>query len=212
MPHRHTERHKTEHIGWLRAAVLGANDGIVSTASLIIGVAAANGGKEAVLVAGVAGLVAGAMSMVAGEYVSVHSQADTEKADTERERAEIEADQQARRTTRDLCRIGEYPQHLRESQRDQREIGSPQPSAKHHGANRVPQHRRRRDAKGHGRIGIHAKTLLQNGADISAHAEKRRMAKGILPTITAEQIPPLRGNRQDQRKDQEIQHNIAGDE
>jgi len=92
MPHRHTERHKTEHIGWLRAAVLGANDGIVSTASLIIGVAAANGGKEAVLVAGVAGLVAGAMSMAAGEYVSVHSQADTEKADIAKETRELETD------------------------------------------------------------------------------------------------------------------------
>ena len=92
MPHRHTERHKTEHIGWLRAAVLGANDGIVSTASLIIGVAAANGGKQAVLVAGVAGLVAGAMSMAAGEYVSVHSQADTEKADMAKETRELETD------------------------------------------------------------------------------------------------------------------------
>ena len=92
MPHRHTERHKTEHIGWLRAAVLGANDGIVSTASLIIGVAAANGGKETVLVAGVAGLVAGAMFMAAGEYVSVHSQADTEKADIAKETRELETD------------------------------------------------------------------------------------------------------------------------
>ena len=92
MPHRHTERHRTEHIGWLRAAVLGANDGIVSTASLIIGVAAANGGKEAVLVAGVAGLVAGAMSMAAGEYVSVYSQADTEKADIAKETRELETD------------------------------------------------------------------------------------------------------------------------
>ncbi len=92
MPHRHTERHKTEHIGWLRTAVLGANDGIVSTASLIIGVAAANGGKEAVLVAGVAGLIAGAMSMAAGEYVSVHSQADTEKADIAKETRELETD------------------------------------------------------------------------------------------------------------------------
>ena len=81
MPYRHFERHRTDRIGWLRAAVLGANDGIVSTASLIIGVAAANADHKAVLVAGVAGLVAGAMSMAAGEYVSVHSQADTEKAD-----------------------------------------------------------------------------------------------------------------------------------
>lgn len=90
MPHRHPERHKTEHIGWLRAAVLGANDGIVSTASLILGVAAAGGGKEPVLIAGVAGLVAGAMSMAAGEYVSVHSQADTEKADIAKETRELE--------------------------------------------------------------------------------------------------------------------------
>jgi VIT1/CCC1 family predicted Fe2+/Mn2+ transporter len=91
MPHL-PERHKTEHIGWLRAAVLGANDGIVSTASLILGVAAANGGKEAVLVAGVAGLVAGAMSMAAGEYVSVHSQSDTEKADLAKETQELATD------------------------------------------------------------------------------------------------------------------------
>ena len=76
-------------IGWLRAAVLGANDGIVSTASLIVGVAAANSGRDAVLVAGIAGLVAGAMSMAAGEYVSVSSQADTEKADLRRERGEL---------------------------------------------------------------------------------------------------------------------------
>jgi VIT1/CCC1 family predicted Fe2+/Mn2+ transporter len=92
MPVRHRERHRTEHIGWLRAAVLGANDGIVSTASLVLGVAAAHGTRSNVLVAGVAGLVAGAMSMAAGEYVSVHSQADTEQADLERERAELRAD------------------------------------------------------------------------------------------------------------------------
>ena len=88
--HRHLERHRTDRIGWLRAAVLGANDGIVSTASLVLGVAAAGGTHQAVLVAALAGLVAGAMSMAAGEYVSVHSQADTEKADLERERKEIE--------------------------------------------------------------------------------------------------------------------------
>jgi VIT1/CCC1 family predicted Fe2+/Mn2+ transporter len=87
----HPERHRTERIGWLRAAVLGANDGIVSTASLVLGVAAAEGGRTAVLVAGVAGLVAGAMSMAAGEYVSVSSQADTERADLERERGELAA-------------------------------------------------------------------------------------------------------------------------
>jgi len=89
---RHTERHRTDRIGWLRAAVLGANDGIVSTASLVVGVAAAGSDPSGVLVAGVAGLVAGAMSMAAGEYVSVHSQADTENADLARERAEIESD------------------------------------------------------------------------------------------------------------------------
>ena len=92
MPVRHRERHRTEHIGWLRAAVLGANDGILSTASLVLGVAAAHGTRSAVLVAGVAGLVAGAMSMAAGEYVSVHSQADTEQADLARERAELRSD------------------------------------------------------------------------------------------------------------------------
>jgi len=89
MPQRHREHHRTDRIGWLRAAVLGANDGIVSTASLILGVASAQGGHSSVLVAGLAGLVAGAMSMAAGEYVSVHSQADTEQADLERERQEL---------------------------------------------------------------------------------------------------------------------------
>jgi len=87
----HPERHRTERIGWLRAAVLGANDGIVSTASLIVGVAAANAGRSEMLVAGVAGLVAGAMSMAAGEYVSVSSQYDTEQADLARERGELDA-------------------------------------------------------------------------------------------------------------------------
>jgi VIT1/CCC1 family predicted Fe2+/Mn2+ transporter len=89
---RHWERHRTERIGWLRAAVLGANDGIVSTASLILGVAAAHATHGSIMIAGVAGLVAGAMSMAAGEYVSVHSQADTESADLERERRELKAD------------------------------------------------------------------------------------------------------------------------
>lgn len=97
MPGRHTERHRTERIGWLRATVLGANDGIVSTASLILGVAAANGTHSSVMVAGIAGLVAGAMSMAAGEYVSVHSQADTEQADLARERQELKADGPAER-------------------------------------------------------------------------------------------------------------------
>lgn len=85
----HTERHLVSRIGWLRAAVLGANDGIVSTASLIVGVAAASAAASDVLIAGVAGLVAGAMSMAAGEYVSVSSQSDTEQADLARERSEL---------------------------------------------------------------------------------------------------------------------------
>lgn len=88
---RHIEKHRTHRIGWLRAAVLGANDGIVSTASLVLGVAAAGAGMENILIAGVAGLVAGAMSMAAGEYVSVSSQADTERADLDRERKELAA-------------------------------------------------------------------------------------------------------------------------
>ena len=89
---KHTEAHKTQHVGWLRAAVMGANDGIVSTASLIVGVAASGASTEIIFMTGVAGLVAGAMSMAAGEYVSVSSQADTEKADTERERMELATD------------------------------------------------------------------------------------------------------------------------
>jgi vacuolar iron transporter family protein len=85
----HPENHLVERIGWLRAAVLGANDGIVSTASLIVGVAAASARQSDILIAGVAGLVAGAMSMAAGEYVSVSSQSDTEQADLSRERREL---------------------------------------------------------------------------------------------------------------------------
>ncbi len=92
MPVRQIERHRTGRTGWLRAAVLGANDGILSTASLVLGVAAANGSRSGVLVAGVAGLVAGTMSMAAGEYVSVHSQKDTEQADLALERAELRTD------------------------------------------------------------------------------------------------------------------------
>jgi VIT1/CCC1 family predicted Fe2+/Mn2+ transporter len=88
----HPERHFTERIGWLRAAVLGANDGIVSTAALLVGVAAAGTARSAILVAGLAGLVAGAMSMAAGEYISVSSQADTERADLARERSELALD------------------------------------------------------------------------------------------------------------------------
>jgi len=91
---RHGERHRAGRTGWLRAAVLGANDGILSTASLVLGVAAAHATHSNVLVAGTAGLVAGAMSMAAGEYVSVHSQADTEQADLALERAELKADDQ----------------------------------------------------------------------------------------------------------------------
>ena len=99
----HPERHRTDRIGWLRAAVLGANDGIVSTASLVVGVAAAGASQHSILVTGVAGLVAGAMSMAAGEYVSVHSQADTEKADRSREQAELQTDPAAER--RELAAI-----------------------------------------------------------------------------------------------------------
>jgi VIT1/CCC1 family predicted Fe2+/Mn2+ transporter len=94
---RHTEYHRSERIGWLRAAVLGANDGIVSTASLILGVAAAGATVKGVVIAGIAGLVAGAMSMAAGEYVSVSSQSDTEAADLAREQKELETDVQSER-------------------------------------------------------------------------------------------------------------------
>jgi len=92
MPRVHRESHRTDRIGWLRAAVLGANDGIVSTSSLILGVAAAHASRSSVLIAGVAGLVSGAMSMAAGEYVSVRSQSDTEAADLARERKELATD------------------------------------------------------------------------------------------------------------------------
>ena len=92
---RHTERHRSHHTNWLRAAVLGANDGIISTASLIIGVAAANTSHETILLTGFAGLIAGAMSMAAGEYVSVSSQADIETADLAKERLELATDHQS---------------------------------------------------------------------------------------------------------------------
>ena len=92
MPIRQIERHRAARTGWLRAAVLGANDGLLSTASLVLGVAAANGNRSSVLIAGFAALVAGAMSMAAGEYVSVHSQKDTEDADLALERRELRAD------------------------------------------------------------------------------------------------------------------------
>jgi len=91
-PVTHAETHRTQRVGWLRAAVLGANDGVVSTASLIIGVAASNAAHTPVVTSGLAGLVAGAMSMAAGEYVSVSSQADTERADISRERQELHDD------------------------------------------------------------------------------------------------------------------------
>jgi VIT1/CCC1 family predicted Fe2+/Mn2+ transporter len=91
MPH-HRETHRTHRIGWLRAAVLGANDGIVSTASLIVGIAASHASHNDIVLAGLAGLVAGAMSMAAGEYVSVSSQSDTEQADLKRERKELDED------------------------------------------------------------------------------------------------------------------------
>lgn len=92
MPADKVEKHRTGRIGWLRAAVLGANDGILSTSSLVLGVAAAHGSHSSIMVAGVAGLVAGSMSMAAGEYVSVHSQADTEKAELDIERQELKTD------------------------------------------------------------------------------------------------------------------------
>lgn len=91
----HSESHRVDRIGWLRAAVLGANDGLVSTASLVVGVAAASTGHGGILVAGIAGLAAGAMSMAAGEYVSVSSQSDTEKADLAREASELTGDHEA---------------------------------------------------------------------------------------------------------------------
>jgi VIT1/CCC1 family predicted Fe2+/Mn2+ transporter len=103
MRRRHPERHYAERRGWLRAAVLGANDGIVSTASLVVGVAAAEASRSSIVVAAVAALVAGAMSMAAGEYVSVSSQADTEKADLERERRELKSAAASERS--ELARI-----------------------------------------------------------------------------------------------------------
>ncbi|WP_292078648.1 MULTISPECIES: VIT1/CCC1 transporter family protein [Brevundimonas] len=99
----HSETHRVDRIGWLRAAVLGANDGLVSTASLVVGVAAAATGHGGILIAGVAGLAAGAMSMAAGEYVSVSSQSDTEKADLAREAVELAGDHEAE--TRELAGI-----------------------------------------------------------------------------------------------------------
>ncbi|MBI2725058.1 MAG: VIT family protein [Polaromonas sp.] len=110
---RHIERHRTSRIGWLRAAVLGANDGIVSTASLMLGVAAAHASQQTIMVTGIAGLVAGAMSMAAGEYVSVHSQADTENADLAREKAELAADPEAENRELTAIYVGRgLDQHL----------------------------------------------------------------------------------------------------
>jgi VIT1/CCC1 family predicted Fe2+/Mn2+ transporter len=103
MRKRHWEYHRTDNVGWLRASVLGANDGIVSTASLVLGVAAAHSSHGNIMIAGLAGLVAGALSMAAGEYVSVHSQADSEKADLERERKELQTDDEGER--RELAAI-----------------------------------------------------------------------------------------------------------
>ena len=103
MPPRRIERHRSGRVAWLRAAVLGANDGILSTASLVLGVAAAHGTHSNIMVAGVAGLVAGAMAMAAGEYVSVHPQADTEQADLKLERAELKTDDAGER--RELAAI-----------------------------------------------------------------------------------------------------------
>lgn len=94
---RHLEMHRTDRIGWLRASVLGANDGLISTASLVVGVAAAGAAPNAIIVSAVAGLLAGAMSMAAGEYVSVSSQSDTERADLEKERAELATDEHGER-------------------------------------------------------------------------------------------------------------------
>ena len=117
----HSERHLVERIGWLRAAVLGANDGIVSTASLLVGVAAAGTGRGEVLLAGAAGLAAGAMSMAAGEYVSVSSQADTEAADLSRERRELAASPAAEKrgsfhqSTRRVALIKQQPTRWRRS-------------------------------------------------------------------------------------------------
>lgn len=92
---RHSETHRTHHTSWLRAAVLGANDGLISTSSLVVGVAAAQGTRQSVLIAGLAGLVSGALSMAAGEYVSVSSQGDTEQADLRRERSELATEPEA---------------------------------------------------------------------------------------------------------------------
>jgi VIT1/CCC1 family predicted Fe2+/Mn2+ transporter len=103
---RHKERHRTERIGWLRAAVLGANDGIVSTASLVLGVAAANATHGGVMVAAIAGLVSGAMSMAAGEYVSVQSQADSEQAELDLERVELEVDDPGERRELSAIYVG----------------------------------------------------------------------------------------------------------
>jgi VIT1/CCC1 family predicted Fe2+/Mn2+ transporter len=128
MPHR--ERHRGERIGWLRAAVLGANDGIVSTASLVVGVAASAASRDDILIAGIAGLVAGAFSMAAGEYVSVSSQADTERADLSRERRELAEDPAAEEDelTGIYVRRGLDPELARAVAR---QLGSKDPLAAH---------------------------------------------------------------------------------
>src|SRR5688500_2275805 len=103
MLRRHAERHRGGRVGWLRAAVLGANDGLISTSSLVVGVAAAQALRDPVIIAALAGMVSGALSMAAGEYVSVSSQADTERADLKRERVELAATPKAERA--ELARI-----------------------------------------------------------------------------------------------------------
>ena len=110
----HKESHLVDRIGWLRAAVLGANDGIISTASLILGVAAAAAAKGDILLAGIAGLVAGAMSMAAGEYVSVSSQSDTEQADLARERRELrKISKQSKKSLQESMSIAAWSRHSR---------------------------------------------------------------------------------------------------
>ena len=168
---RHPEWHRTDRIGWLRAAVLGANDGIVSTASLVLGVAAAGSDHGAIVLTGVAGLVAGAMSMAAGEYVSVHSQADTEAADLSRERAELAADPVAEQ--RELTAI--YVQRGLE------------PGLAHQVAEQLMAH----DA-----IGAHARDELGISATLSARPVQAALASAAsfavgaaLPLVVAAMVP-----------------------
>jgi VIT1/CCC1 family predicted Fe2+/Mn2+ transporter len=156
----HSERHRTEHIGWLRAAVLGANDGIISTASLVAGVAAAQAGHATIMTTAVAGLVAGAMSMAAGEFVSVYSQADTEQADLERERQELARDGQAEH--RELAAI-----YVRRG-------------LEHELANRVATQLMARDA-----LGAHARDELGISEALSARPLQAAMASAISFAVGA---------------------------